>query len=374
MEKRIWLSPPHLSGDEIKYIQQAFNDNWVAPAGPFIDKFEENLCNYLNCHHATALSSGTAAIHLALLVLGIKPGDEVICPSFTFAATANPVIYVGATPIFIDSEFTTWNMSPEFLEAAIKARIQKGKKPVAIIAVHLYGIPALMDKILAIGDHYEIPVIEDAAEALGSEWQNQKVGTLGHLGIFSFNGNKIITTSSGGALVSNNSSYIEKAKYLATQAKDPLPYYHHSEIGYNYRMSNILAGIGIGQLEVLTERINKKREIFSTYQNFFSVKNSIQFCHEQSGAFSNRWLTCILTRDDKGKANNEKIRLALERENIESRPLWKPLHLQPAYKKYPYYGEGICENLFNEGLCLPSGSSLSSDDLEKISSVILEQF
>jgi len=367
MKPKIWLSSPHMSGNEMRYINEAFESNWVAPLGPNVDGFENELASKLNVNSVAALSSGTAAIHLALIILGVKLGDEVICQSFTFSATANPIIYQGATPIFIDSEMDTWNMDPELLEVAIKDRIKKGKKPKAIIVVHLYGMPAKMDEILSIANKYEIPVIEDAAEALGSMYKDQMCGSFGLMGILSFNGNKIITTSGGGALLSNNNNYIKKARFLATQARDNAPHYQHSEIGYNYRMSNIVAGIGRGQLSVLDFRVTKRRENNLFYRNSLLDSDFISF-HEEPDArfYSNYWLTAIIVDNNKYGINRETIRKGLEIENIESRPLWKPMHLQPVFENYPNYLNGISERLFMNGLCLPSGSNLSQDELSEI--------
>jgi dTDP-4-amino-4,6-dideoxygalactose transaminase len=325
---------------------------------------------------ASALSSGTAAIHLALIMLGVKPGDEVIASSFTFSATVNPIAYQGALPILIDSEADTWNMSPELLETAIKDRISKGKKPKAIIIVHLYGMPAKMDAIMELANRYEIPLIEDAAEALGSKYKNQSLGTFGILGVLSFNGNKIITTSGGGALISNDEKLIAKSRFLATQARDSAPHYQHSEIGYNYRMSNIVAGIGRGQLEVLDEHIALRRRNFTFYKEQFSEFEGISFHQEpDENYFSNYWLTCITVDPAKMKGiSREDIRLALDAENIESRPLWKPMHLQPVFSHCPFYGNGISEKLFQTGLCLPSGSNLTTDEKERIMGIILKTF
>ena len=365
LPNRIFLSPPHMGGHELNYVYKAFEDNYVAPAGPNIEGFEWELCEKTGISHAVALTSGTAAIHLALMLLGVGPGDEVLCQSFTFAATANPILYQNATPVFIDSEPETWNMSPEFLEKAIKDRILKTKKrPKAIILVHLYGMPAKMDELLQIARHYEIPVIEDAAEALGAKYKNRNAGTFGDLAVFSFNGNKIITTSGGGALVSENKAFVEQARFLATQAKDPAPHYEHSQIGYNYRLSNISAGIGRGQLEVLEKRVKQRREIFHFYCDAFKAIPEMQFLTEPAGHFSNRWLSTFTLQNS--TVSPEKIRLHLENCNIESRPLWKPLHLQPVFKTLPFYGEKVSEQLFETGLCLPSGSNLQEEDLARV--------
>ena len=317
------------------------------------------------------MSSGTAAIHLALILLGVQDNDEVICSSFTFSASANPIRYQGAIPIFVDSESDTWNMSPELLEVAIMDRIRKGKKPKAIILVHLYGMPSKMDEILAIANNHNIPIIEDAAEAIGSTYKGNAMGTFGELGIFSFNGNKIITTSGGGALVSNNFEYCKKATFLATQARDAAPHYQHSEIGYNYRMSNIVAGIGRGQMEVLNDRVVARRANFELYKQKLSEIDEISFVEEPADFISNRWLTTILTNNFETR---EKIRLRLEKENIESRPLWKPMHMQPIFKDFPSYMNGVSEDLFNRGLCLPSGSSMSLKQKERVVMIIKSLF
>lgn len=370
MKEKIWLSSPHMGGDEIQFITEAFDENWIAPLGPNVNGFEKDLETYLGEGvHVAALSSGTAAIHLALILLDVKAGDEVICQSFTFSASANPIAYQGATPVFIDSEKETWNMCPKALKKSIEDRIAKGKKPKAIIVVHLYGMPAKMHDIMEIANEFDIPVIEDAAEALGSYINGQKCGTFGKFGILSFNGNKIITTSGGGALVSKDEGLIAKSRYLATQARDPAPHYQHSMIGYNYRMSNICAGIGRGQMKVLDERVAKRRENFQYYVNVFQNVASFTFLKEPEGFFSNRWLSTVLI-DPSVSANRENIRLALEEENIESRPLWKPMHLQPVFEGAPFYGNGVAEKLFNDGLCLPSGSNLEKSDLKRVSETI----
>ena len=365
--KKIWLSSPHMGGKEIDYINKAFEENWIAPLGPNLNGFEFDLQKYLNIAHVAALSSGTAAIHLALILLGIKENDEVLVSSFTFSATVNPIIYQKAIPIFIDSEKETWNMDSELLESAIIDRIRKGKKPKAIVLVHLYGMPAKIDEILEIANKYGIPVIEDAAEALGSEYKGQKLGTFGKFGILSFNGNKIITTSGGGALISNDKESIEKARFLATQARDVAPHYQHSQIGYNYRMSNIVAGIGRGQMEVIHNRVKKRRGINNLYKELLSSKKGINFLTEPSeDYFSNYWLTTITLDKNKLGKNREDIRLHLEKYNIESRPLWKPMHLQPVFKDFPAYLNGVSKDLFDKGLCLPSGSNLTENDLHGV--------
>ncbi|MEO6686985.1 MAG: aminotransferase class I/II-fold pyridoxal phosphate-dependent enzyme [Dyadobacter sp.] len=373
--KKVWLSPPHLSGKELKYIQEAFDSNWVAPLGLNVDAFEQKLANYVGVDHSVALSSGTAAIHLALIMAGVGQGDVVICPTFTFAASANPIVYLKAIPVFIDSENLTWSLCPDVLEETIKHYIKKGKKPKAVIGVHIYGMPMQLEKILSLCEKYEIPFIEDAAEALGSSYHGKKLGSFGKMSIISFNGNKIITTSGGGALLSNDPALIKKAKFLASQAKDEAPHYQHSEIGYNYRLSNICAGIGRAQLEVLDERVKSRQANFDFYRKELEKLPAISFQNEPPGFISNRWLTCILI--DPILSNGitpDKIRLHLEAKNIESRPLWKPLHLQPVFKDAPYFGGNIAEKLFEEGLCLPSGSSLNENDLLFICKSIITIF
>ncbi|HVX52226.1 MAG TPA: aminotransferase class I/II-fold pyridoxal phosphate-dependent enzyme [Chitinophagaceae bacterium] len=371
MSEKIWLSSPHMGKREMAYVQNAFNSNWIAPVGPHIQGFEQDLQDFVGHDiHAAAVSSGTAALHLALIVLNVKPGDEVICQSMTFSASANPIVYVGATPVFVDSEDKTWNMSPEYLELAIQERQKLGKRIKAIIVVHLYGMPAQMDKIMAISRKYQIPVIEDAAEALGSKFKYRYLGTFGDLGIFSFNGNKIITTSSGGALISRNENLIAKARFLATQAQDPAPHYQHSQIGYNYRMSNICAGIGRGQMEVLRLRIRQRRNNFKFYEKYFSHIKEITLQKEPNDDyFSNHWLTALTVSGDSFTA--EDIRLSLLNENIDCRPLWKPMHIQPIFQNMPYYGGDTSERLFNTGLCIPSGSNLLREHLERVAHNII---
>ncbi len=368
MKEKIWLSSPHMSGGEMKYINEAFTTNWIAPLGPNVDKFEKEISNYLSVKSCAALSSGTAAIHLALIVLGVKSGDEVLCSSFTFSASANPIVYVGATPVFVDSEPETWNMDPKLLEEAIEDRIKFGKKPKAIIVVHLYGMPAKIEEIAAIALKYNIPIIEDAAEAIGSEYDGKKCGSFGEISILSFNGNKIITTAGGGALVSDNKDYVDHARFFSTQAADKAVHYQHSQIGYNYRLSNILAGVGLGQLEVLESRIASRRKVFSRYVEAFSGIEGIRFLQEPDARFkSNRWLTTIVIDSDLTDGiTREDIRLGLEKENIESRPLWKPLHIQPVFLSCPSYINDVSYNLFINGLCLPSGSNLTDSDLDRI--------
>lgn len=361
--KKIWLSSPHMGGGELKYIHQAFDQNWVAPLGPNVEGFEKDLENFLGTGHVAALSAGTAALHLGLMLLGVERGDEVICQSMTFSASANPIMYQGATPVFVDSETQTWNICPEMLEKAIKDRMAMGKKPKAIIAVHLYGMPYQHDEIRFLSEKYEIPVLEDAAEALGSTYKGRNCGTLGDISVLSFNGNKIITTSGGGALVTPDKETKEKAVFLATQARDNAPHYQHSHVGYNYRMSNIVAGIGRGQMEVLPERVKSRRENFQYYHSRLKDKEGISFIEEPEEFHSNRWLSCILTDSFEQR---EKIRLYLQGFNIETRPLWKPMHLQPVFEKYPQYVNGTSEALFQKGLCLPSGSDLTKQDLDNI--------
>ena len=374
---KIWLSSPHMGGNELKYIHEAFDTNWVAPLGPNVTGFETDLETYLSEKiHVAALSSGTAAIHLALILADVKKEDEVICQTMTFSASANPIIYQGATPVFIDSESDTWNMCPVALEQAILDRIEKGKKPKAIIAVHLYGMPFKVDEILKIAQKYSITLIEDAAEALGSIHKDKKCGTFGQFGILSFNGNKIITTSGGGALATQTKEAKEKAVFLATQARDNAPHYQHSEIGYNYRMSNICAGIGRGQMEVLDNHINKRREMQKFYSDLFVNIEGVEVMQEpNTDYFSNFWLSAIIINSEKTNGiTREVLRLALEKENIESRPLWKPMHLQPIFQKYPYYGTDVSEKLFENGLCLPSGSNLTEEEKNRIKTAIKNVF
>ncbi len=369
---RIYLSSPHMGGTEAAFVQEAFDTNWIAPLGPNVSGFEKDLEGFLgDTVHVAALSSGTAALHLALILLGVSEGDEVICQSFTFSASANPIRYQGAIPIFVDSEKNTWNIDPELLEMAVKDRIAKGKKPKAVIAVHLYGMPFQVDEIRSICHRYEIPLIEDAAEALGSTYNEKKCGTFGDLSILSFNGNKIITTSGGGALVSKSEKDKQKAVFLATQARDHAPHYQHSEIGYNYRLSNVCAGIGRGQMEVLSERVAQRRTNHDRYLGFFKNWEGVSvFSESDERYFSNHWLTCILLDKMQCSFTREELRLALEAENIESRPLWKPLHLQPVFEKFPFYGKGVSEFLFDSGLCLPSGSNLTEEDWGRIEALL----
>lgn len=375
MNEKIWLSSPHMGGNEAVYVKEAFDTNWIAPLGPHVDGFEKDLAAFTGSKYAAALSSGTSAIHLALIMLDVKAGDEVLCQSFTFSASANPIVYQGATPVFIDSEKETWNMCPGHLRTAITDRIQKGKKPKAVIPVHLYGMPGNMKEIMAIAGEYGIPVIEDAAEALGSSIDGKACGTFGDMGILSFNGNKIITTSGGGALISDTAEYISTARFLATQARDAAPHYQHSHIGYNYRMSNVCAAIGRGQMEVLPTRVQQRRDNFVFYTRTLQALPGIAFLEEPAGCFSNRWLTTITVDPAiSGGITRETIRLALEKDNIESRPLWKPMHLQPVFEQAPFYGDGSSEKLFEQGLCLPSGSNLTAAALERVASIIKSLF
>lgn len=364
MNKKIWLSSPHMSGKEQFYIKEAFEANWVAPLGPNVNGFENELEVYLGRDmNVAALASGTSALHLGLILLGVKNGDEVICQSKTFSASANPIIYLGANPIFVDSEKDTWNLCPEQLELAVKDRISKGKKPKAIIAVHLYGMPYKVDEIREVADKYEIPILEDSAESLGSTYKGTKCGTFGDIAILSFNGNKIITTSGGGALVTNSKAVKDKAVFLSTQARDNAPHYQHSEIGYNYRMSNIVAGIGRGQMTILDNHVKQRRLNHMFYMNAFDGIEEIRFLEEPSQMYSNRWLTTIQLPS---YSIREGLREFLLKDNIESRPLWKPMHLQPVFKDSPAFINGISEDLFKKGLCLPSGSNLTEDDLNRV--------
>jgi len=372
---KIWLSSPHMGGREEYFVREAFANNWIAPLGPNVVGFEKDLENYLSENSFVGvLSSGTAALHLGLLLLGVKQNDEVICQSMTFSASANPIVYIGATPIFVDSEVDTWNICPDALETAIIDRIKKRKKPKAIIAVHLYGMPYKVAEIRTIADKYDIPILEDSAEALGSSFNGQKCGTFGDISVLSFNGNKIITTSGGGAIVSKCKSYIDKAIFLATQARDHAPHYQHSEIGYNYRLSNVCAGIGRGQMEILDKHVNLRREMHDFYNSLFSSNEDVTvFSEINQDYFSNYWLSTILF-NPKSNKNREELRLELEKDNIESRPLWKPMHLQPIFKDAPFYGGTVSESLFNFGLCLPSGSNLSKNDKERIKSCVSNYF
>lgn len=408
MKKRIYLSPPHQSGSELSMIRQALESNWLAPVGPQLDSWEKEIMEMIGSKSCCLLNSASAAIHLALVLIDVKPGDLVFIQSHTHIASVNPIIYQGATPVFIDSEPGSWNMSPTHLEAAIRKALSGSlptpnsglRSPVsglptpdsllptpdsrlptprAILPVHLYGMPANMDAIMEVANKYNIPVIEDAAESLGSTYKGKHTGTIGQMGVYSFNGNKIITTSGGGALVSDNEEWIHKARFLATQARDDAPHYQHSHIGYNYRMSNVLAGIGRGQMQVLPERIKQRRANFERYREYFSKWNQkgfhITFQKEAEGSFSNRWLSSIIVDPAQNNGlTREKIRLEMEAEKIECRPLWKPMHLQPVFEAYPYVGDNTAEQLFEHGLCLPSGSSLNDDDFSRIFKVLDDCF
>lgn len=375
--QKIWLSSPHMGGTEQNYVNEAFESNWVAPLGPNVAGFEQDLEKFIGQNsHIGALSSGTAALHLGLIILGVKAGDEVICQSMTFSASANPIMYQGATPIFIDSEKETWNLCPIALEEAITDRIAKGKKPKAIIAVHLYGMPYKVDEIHAVAKKYEIPVLEDSAEALGSHYKKQKCGTFGEIGVLSFNGNKIITTSGGGAIVTKSKETKDKAVFLSTQARDNAPHYQHSEVGYNYRMSNVCAGIGRGQMEVLEEHVDLRRKMHEFYKDYFKDIDGVSvLCEPDSNYFSNHWLSAIVIDPSKTEGKTrEDLRLALEQANIESRPLWKPMHLQPVFEKYPYYGKNVSEKLFDDGLCMPSGSNMTEEEKSRITTALNQFF
>lgn len=373
-KSKIWLSSPHMGEEELKNVQEAFRTNWIAPVGPFLQTFEEALASHTQTQACVALHSGTAAIHLALHLLGVTKGDIVLCQSLTFVGSANPILYQGAQPVYIDSEAETWNICPDALETAIKHYIEKNKKPKAIIAVDLYGMPAQWEALQMLSEKYEIPIIEDAAEALGSLYKGKPCGSFGAFGVLSFNGNKIITTSGGGALLSNDQTSIATARFLATQAKENAPHYEHNAMGYNYRLSNVSAAIGVGQLKVLEERVQAKRENHSFYQALFASHPGIEFLREPKDSFSNRWLSCITVDETKAGFSAERLRLHLEKENIESRPLWKPMHLQPLFKEAPFFGEKIAENLFQKGLCLPSGSNLTPEEKDRIQAQIKTLF
>ncbi|MBN1127408.1 MAG: aminotransferase class I/II-fold pyridoxal phosphate-dependent enzyme [Chitinispirillaceae bacterium] len=366
MNNRIYLSPPHLSGKELDHVHEAFASNWIAPIGPMVDAFEKEMCGYTGSPYAAAVSSGTAALHLALMLLGVKQGDEVLCSSFTFAGSAFPITYCGAVPVFVDGEERSWNMDPELLETAIRDRMRQGKTPKACIVVHLYGQSADMDAIMGVCGQYAIPVIEDAAESLGAFYGKKHTGTIAPLGVLSFNGNKIMTTSGGGMLVGKDKAMIERARFLATQARENAAHYEHKETGYNYRMSNIVAAIGRGQLAVLEERVAKKREVFTRYRETLAHIPGVGFMPEPPWGRANRWLTCMTLDPALCKATPETIRLALEQENIESRPLWKPMHLQPVFNGCPAYTSGVSEKLFSTGLCLPSGTAMSEADQMRV--------
>jgi pyridoxal phosphate-dependent aminotransferase EpsN len=371
---RIYLSPPHLGRHELNYLLKAVEDNWVAPVGPNLDGFEADICAAVGVPHCVALSSGTAALHLGLLLLGVGPGDEVLCPSFTFVATANAIAYCGATPVFVDSEADTWNICPVRLREAIEDRLRLGKKPRALLLVHLYGMPAKLAEIRALAQEFDLPILEDAAEALGSQWQHQPLGSFGQVGIFSFNGNKILTTSGGGALVTHDPELARRARFLATQAKDPAPHYQHSQVGYNYRLSNLLAGIGRGQMELLPDRVKRRREIFNWYKEHLAGLPGLAVAPatEPAGSLSNRWLTTILLDPATTAATPETVRQHLETRRIESRPLWKPMHLQPLFADAPMYGGDVCAGLFARGLCLPSGTAMGDEELRRVVKALRE--
>lgn len=376
MKNKIWLSSPHMGGGEMKYIKEAFDENWIAPLGPNVNGFEKDIETYLGEDvHVAALSSGTAALHLALIMLNVKKDDFVICQSLTFAASANAISYLGAKPVFVDSEIQTWNLCPNALEDAIKNCISKGKKPKAIIAVSLYGMPFQIDEIIALSNKYEIPVIEDSAESLGSTYKGRPLGTFGDISVLSFNGNKIITTSGGGVLVSKNKQYRNEAIFLATQAKDDAPHYQHTNIGFNYRMSNVCAGIGRGQMEVLNERVSQRRENHLFYKDLFKDIQGISLLEEPNADYySNHWLSAILIDSEITKIDREGIRLSFLEDNIETRPIWKPMHLQPVFCNEIYIGGNVAENIFNNGLCLPSGSNLALEDKNRIKEVVAKIF
>ncbi|NVK04799.1 MAG: aminotransferase class I/II-fold pyridoxal phosphate-dependent enzyme [Flavobacteriia bacterium] len=377
MQEKIWLSSPHLGREEIEFVNSAFDSNWIAPLGPNVNGFESDISEYLDGGEVAALSSGTAALHLALIQLGVSHGDHVLCQSFTFAASANPIAYVGAHPVFVDSERDTWNMDPDTLEEAIETLRSEGIHPKAMIVVHLYGMPAKMHEIQAVANKYDIPIIEDAAEALGSTYENRPCARFGEFGVLSFNGNKIITTSGGGALVSQSKDAIEQTRFLSTQARDDAPHYEHSHIGYNYRMSNILAGIGRGQMKVLQLRVEARRSVFEKYKSYFQDWNNsgfhIEFQEELSNSYSNRWLTCILIDPEKNNGlTREIVRLRMQNANIECRPLWKPMHLQPVFAGARMFENGTSDDLFAKGLCLPSGSNLTDEQWTRIVGVLDE--
>ncbi|MBD2773241.1 DegT/DnrJ/EryC1/StrS family aminotransferase [Iningainema tapete] len=365
MSKRILLSTPHMGDRELEFVLEAFDTNWIAPVGPHVDAFEQEFGEVTGASHAAALSSGTAALHLALQLIGVESGDEVFCSTLTFVATANPITYLGAKPVFIDSDRTTWNMNPDLLREALEHRARMGKLPKAVVLVHLYGQSADIDPILSACNQYNIPLIEDAAESLGATYKGRSPGTFGHIGIYSFNGNKIITTSGGGMLVSQDSELVTKARFLATQARDPAPHYQHSEIGYNYRLSNVLAGIGRGQLRVLSDRVAARRRNFEIYASALAMPG-IEFMPEASFGQATRWLTCLTIDPEAFGADREKIRVALNEQQIETRPVWKPLHLQPVFAECECIGGAVAEDLFARGLCLPSGSNLTTSDLERV--------
>jgi dTDP-4-amino-4,6-dideoxygalactose transaminase len=364
MSKPILLSTPHMGDREHQFVTEAFETNWIAPIGPHVNAFEQEFCNVVGSSHAAAVSSGTAALHLALKLVGVGVGDEVFCSTLTFSASANPIAYLGATPVFIDSDRVSWNMDPEVLRSALAQRAKAGKLPKAVVLVHLYGQSADIDPILKACQEYGVPMIEDAAEALGATYKGRSPGTFGNIGIYSFNGNKIITTSGGGMLVSEDANITSKAKFLATQARDPAPHYQHSEIGYNYRLSNVLAGIGRGQLLVLADRVAARRRNCAVYEQHLGKLPGIEFMPEAPWGSATRWLTCLTIDPTAFGVDRERVRLALGEAQIEARPVWKPLHMQPIFKDCECFGGEVAEDLFDRGLCLPSGSNLSDEDLD----------
>lgn len=370
---RIYLSPPHMGGGELELLGEAFESNWIAPLGPQVDQFEDEFRTAVGVKHAAALSSGTAGLHLALLQLGVGPGDEVIVPSLTFVATANAVAYTGAAPVFVDSDESSWNMDPDLLAEELRKRSEVGTLPAAVVIVDVYGQPANYDRLMPICAEFEIPVIEDAAEALGARYKGRPVGGFGTCGVFSFNGNKIITTSGGGMLVSDDADFVAQTRFLSTQARDPAPHYEHSTIGYNYRMSNLLAAVGRGQLQVLEDRVNARRLVFEMYRDRLGDLAGIDFMPEPEWAQSTRWLTCLTIEPGEFGATREDVRMALEAEDIESRPLWKPMHLQPAFSASAAVGGGVSHRLFELGLCLPSGSALTGSQIDRITDIIRSQ-
>ncbi|MEG4292423.1 DegT/DnrJ/EryC1/StrS family aminotransferase [Microcoleus sp. C2C3] len=372
MLKQILLSTPHMGSLEQEFVKEAFDTNWIAPVGPHVDAFEQEFCEVVGAKHAAAVSSGTAALHLALQLIGVGWGDEVFCSTLTFIATATPITYLGAKPVFIDSDRTSWNLNPDLFREALDKRAKNGKLPKAVVIVHLYGQSCDIDPILEACNAYEIPLIEDAAESLGASYKNRSPGSFGKIGIFSFNGNKIITTSGGGMLVSDDQKLVEKARFLATQARDPAPHYQHSEIGYNYRLSNVLAGIGRGQLRVLEERVQARRHNFEVYQQALGNLPGIEFMPEAAFGKSTRWLTCLTIDPAAFGADREQVRLALAQEKIEARPVWKPLHLQPVFADCECIEGAVAQELFEYGLCLPSGSNLTDEDLERVTSAIAQ--
>lgn len=366
MPKPILLSTPHMGDRELEFVREAFETNWIAPVGPHVDAFEQEFCQVVGVGHAAAVSSGTAALHLALRLIGVEPGDDVFCSTLTFVATANPICYLGANPVFVDSDRASWNMNPDLLQTALKQRDQQGKLPKAVLLVHLYGQSADIAPILKICNRYEIPLIEDAAESLGTTYKGQSPGSFGKIGIYSFNGNKIITTSGGGMLVSDDPALINQARFLATQARDLAPHYQHSQMGYNYRLSNVLAGIGRGQLQVLSDRVAARRRNFEFYQQALGHLPGIEFMPEADYGQATRWLTCLTIQPEQFGCDRERVRLALAEQQIESRPVWKPLHLQPIFSSCESIGGQVAESLFEQGLCLPSGSNLQEEDLHRV--------